>query len=71
MLRLIRARTLVVAGDDDPIIPSLNASILGRGIPDARVHRHPGGHLAIITEAAELAAVTAEFLYSPPGGIDS
>jgi poly(3-hydroxyalkanoate) depolymerase len=71
VLRLIRARTLVVAGDDDPIIPPLNAAILGRGIPDARVHRHPGGHLAIITEAAELAAVTAEFLYSPPDGIDS
>jgi len=81
LLRLIRARTLVVAGDDDPIIPRLNASILGRGIPDARVHRHPGGHLAIVTEAPELAAVTAEFLggrdprdaayLSPPGGIDS
>jgi poly(3-hydroxyalkanoate) depolymerase len=65
VLRLIRARTLVVAGDDDPIIPSLNASILGRGIPDARVHRHPGGHLAIITEAPELAAVTARFLGAP------
>ena len=65
VLRLIRARTLVVAGDDDPIIPPLNATILGRGIPDARVHRHPGGHLAIITEAPELAAVTAEFLDAP------
>jgi poly(3-hydroxyalkanoate) depolymerase len=65
VLRLIRARTLVVAGDDDPIIPPLNATILGRGIPDARVHRHPGGHLAIITEAAELAAVTTEFLDAP------
>ena len=81
VLRLIRARTLVVAGDDDPIIPALNATILSRGIPDARVHRHPGGHLAIVTEAPELAAVTAEFLggrdprdaayLSPPGGIDS
>lgn len=61
-LRLVRARTLVVAGDDDPIIPPLNATILGRGIPDARVHRHPGGHLAIVTEAAELAAVVGAFL---------
>lgn len=64
-LRLIRARTLVVAGDDDPIIPPLNATILGRGIPDARVHRHPGGHLAIVTEAAELAAVVGAFLDEP------
>jgi poly(3-hydroxyalkanoate) depolymerase len=65
LLRLIRARTLVIAGDDDPIIPSLNATILGHGIPDARVHRHPGGHLAILTEAQELAAVTTEFLDAP------
>jgi pimeloyl-ACP methyl ester carboxylesterase len=64
-LRLIRARTLVVAGDDDPIVPPLNAAILQRGIPDARVHRHPGGHLAIVTEAAELAAVVTGFLDGP------
>jgi poly(3-hydroxyalkanoate) depolymerase len=87
LLRAIRARTLVIAGDDDPIIPSFNATILSRGIPDARLHRHPGGHLAIITEAPELAAAVAGFLSEPepwsaarartrsqpwsPGGIDS
>jgi poly(3-hydroxyalkanoate) depolymerase len=65
LLRLIRARTLIVAGDDDPIIPALNATILSRGIPHARVHHHPGGHLAIITEARELAAVVASFLAGP------
>ena len=78
VLRLIRARTLVVAGDDDPIIPRANATVLGRGIPGARVHRHPGGHLAIVTEAEELAAVVEGFLAEPPrhspsspGGSDS
>ena len=65
VLRLIRSRTLVIAGDDDPVIPTANATILGRGIPDARVHHHPGGHLAIITEARELAAVAAKFLGAP------
>jgi poly(3-hydroxyalkanoate) depolymerase len=62
LLRLIRARTLVIAGDDDPMIPTANARILGCGIPDARVHRHPGGHLAIITEAPEQADVIIDFL---------
>ncbi len=72
LLRLIRARTLVIAGDDDPMIPTANARILQCGIPDASVHRHPGGHLAIITEAPELAAVVAGFVgHSPPGGIAS
>jgi len=65
VLRMVRARTLVVAGDDDPIIPRANAAVLARGIPDARVHRHPGGHLAIVTEAEELAAVVEEFLAEP------
>ena len=65
MLRLIRARTLVIAGTDDPIIPIANATILGRGLPDARVHHHPGGHLAIVTEARELAGVAADFLSAP------
>lgn len=61
-LRLIRTRTLVIAGDDDPIIPPCNSTILARGIPNARSYHHPGGHLAIITEAQELAPVVAEFL---------
>jgi pimeloyl-ACP methyl ester carboxylesterase len=65
VLRLIRARTLVVAGEDDPVIPRPNAVILTRCIPDARLHRHPGGHLAIVTEAAELAAVVEGFLAEP------
>jgi poly(3-hydroxyalkanoate) depolymerase len=65
VLRLVRAPTLVVAGDDDPVIPRLNASILARGIPDARLHRHPGGHLAIVTEAEDLAAVVEGFLAEP------
>ena len=72
VLRLIRAPTLVVAGDDDPIIPPLNATILGRGIPDARVVHHPGGHLAIVTEAQELAGAVEEFLaVQLPDGMES
>jgi poly(3-hydroxyalkanoate) depolymerase len=65
LLRLIRARTLVVAGDDDPIVPRANAPLLRLGIPDARLHRHPGGHLAIVTEAEELASVVERFLAAP------
>jgi pimeloyl-ACP methyl ester carboxylesterase len=65
LLRLVRARTLVVAGDDDPIVPRANAALLRLGIPDTRLHRHPGGHLAIVTEAEELAAVVERFLTEP------
>ncbi|WP_409328573.1 poly(3-hydroxyalkanoate) depolymerase [Trujillonella humicola] len=61
-LRLIRQPTLVVAGDDDPIVPLANARIMGRLLPDARVHVYRGGHLALITEADVLAPVVEEFL---------
>ena len=67
VLGLIRQPTLIVAGDDDPIIPAINAKIMQRGIPDARTHLYRGGHLALLTEAAELAPVIDGFLAAAPG----
>ncbi|SOD94428.1 poly(3-hydroxyalkanoate) depolymerase [Blastococcus haudaquaticus] len=61
-LRLIRQPTLIVAGDDDPIVPVVNARIMARLLPDAQLHVYRGGHIALITEAAELAPVIEEFL---------
>jgi poly(3-hydroxyalkanoate) depolymerase len=63
-LRLIRQPTLLVMGDDDPIIPAVNARIMARLIPDARLHLYEGGHIALITEADTLAPVIEEFLDS-------
>ncbi|RBY81918.1 poly(3-hydroxyalkanoate) depolymerase [Blastococcus sp. TF02A-26] len=64
-LRLIRQPTLVLAGDDDPIVPVANARIMGRLLPDADVHVYRGGHLALLTEADELAPVVEQFLDRP------
>jgi poly(3-hydroxyalkanoate) depolymerase len=61
-LRLIRQPTLVVAGDDDPIVPVVNARLMARLLPDARLHVYAGGHIALVTEAAELAPVIEDFL---------
>ncbi|MCF6509548.1 poly(3-hydroxyalkanoate) depolymerase [Blastococcus sp. MG754426] len=61
-LRLIRQPTLVVAGDDDPIIPVVNARLMARLIPRAQLHVYPGGHIALVTEADELAPVVESFL---------
>lgn len=61
-LRLIRQPTLIVAGADDPIVPLVNARILRWLIPRSRLHVHDGGHLALITEAPDLAPVVARFL---------
>jgi poly(3-hydroxyalkanoate) depolymerase len=61
-LRLIRQPTLVLAGDDDPIVPVVNARIMARLIPQAQLHVYDGGHIALITEADQLAPVIEEFL---------
>ena len=54
--------TLIMSGDDDPIIPLANARLLHRLIPKSRLHVYHGGHLALVTEAAELAPVVDAFL---------
>jgi poly(3-hydroxyalkanoate) depolymerase len=61
----LRQPTLIMSGDDDPLIPLVNARILHRLIRDSRLHVYHGGHLALVTEASELAPVIDGFL-SPP-----
>jgi len=61
-LKLIRQPVLIVAGDDDPIIPVVNARIMARLLPDARLHLYRGGHIALVTEPHVLAPVIEGFL---------
>ena len=64
-LPLIRQRMLIIAGRDDPVIPVANARIMARLLPHATVHLHPGGHVDLITNAAELAPVIESFRDQP------
>jgi poly(3-hydroxyalkanoate) depolymerase len=68
-LPLIRQATLILAGDDDPIIPLANARIMQHLLPNARLHIFHGGHLGLLTQAHELAPIVARFLAEelPPG----
>lgn len=61
-LPFVRQPTLILAGDDDPIIPAVNALIMHRLLPHSRLKVYPGGHLAILTESEELAGIIEEFL---------
>jgi poly(3-hydroxyalkanoate) depolymerase len=55
--------TLVLAGDDDPIIPLVNGRILAARIPNARLHVvRGGGHLFLLEEPDQLADLVADFL---------
>lgn len=61
-LPLLVQPTLIVSGDDDPIIPLANARIMHKLIPNSTLHVFKGGHLGLVTEAAELAPVIGQFL---------
>ena len=67
-LPLVRQPTLIMSGDDDPIIPLANARLMHRLIPDSRLHVYHGGHLSLVTEAAQLAPVVNQFLAAPLKG---
>jgi poly(3-hydroxyalkanoate) depolymerase len=55
--------TLVLNGDDDPIVPLINGRILARRIPNARLHVvRGGGHLFLLERPAETADLVDEFL---------
>jgi poly(3-hydroxyalkanoate) depolymerase len=62
-LPLLRQPTLILAGDDDPIIPLVNARMMKHLIPGARLHVYHDGHLGLITRAAELGPLVSEFLH--------
>jgi poly(3-hydroxyalkanoate) depolymerase len=61
-LPLIRQPTLVLAGNDDPVIPVVNARIMRRLLPHATLHVFDDGHLGLVTSADQLAPVVSGFL---------
>lgn len=71
-LHTLRMPTLVLAGDDDPIVPVVNGRILAALIPGARLEVLPGaGHLFVAEEATAVARLLDGFLApDPPAGGD-
>jgi poly(3-hydroxyalkanoate) depolymerase len=62
LLPLVRQPTLILAGDDDPIIPLANARIMHRLIPHSELHVYHGGHLDLVAEAPRMGPVVETFL---------
>jgi poly(3-hydroxyalkanoate) depolymerase len=58
----LRPPTLILAGDDDPIIPLVNARIMHRLIPRSELHIYHGGHLELAADAEHIAPVVEAFL---------
>lgn len=61
-LHKIRQPTLVLAGDDDPIIPLLNMRLLAWRIPNSELHVIDDGHLFLVTRAEVVAPIIMRFL---------
>jgi len=58
----MRPPTLILAGDDDPIIPLVNARIMHRLIAQSQLHIYHGGHLELAADAGRIAPVVEAFL---------
>jgi poly(3-hydroxyalkanoate) depolymerase len=61
-LPLIRQRTLILAGNDDPLIPLANARIMHALLPHGSLHVFDDGHLGLLTAADELGPLVSRFL---------
>lgn len=65
----IQHKTLVVSGDDDPLIPVANAKMLAQRIPQATLQIiERGGHLMLWDDARNLGRLIREFINAPEKG---
>jgi poly(3-hydroxyalkanoate) depolymerase len=65
LLPLIRQPTLILAGDDDPIIPLANSRVLQALIPSAQRHVYRGGHLELVCAPHRILPSVERFLAQP------
>jgi pimeloyl-ACP methyl ester carboxylesterase len=61
-LGTLRQMTLVMHGNDDPIVPLTNAKILAARIRNATLYVIDDGHLFLIARAKDIAPVVRRFL---------
>ena len=66
VLRLLRQETLLLFGDDDPIIPVVNGRILHRFLPHSTLVVYDGGHLDVVLRAPEIVPHINRFLLDRP-----
>ena len=64
-LPLLKAPTLVMMGREDRIVPPINGRILAGLIPHARLQMVGGGHLFLVSRAAECIPLIEAFLDEP------
>lgn len=62
-LHTLQQPTLLIAGDRDQVVPSVNARLMNWLLPDSRLQTWPdGGHMLLLDSAEQVAPVLEEFL---------
>ena len=61
----MRQPTLVLAGDDDPLVPLVNARLHAWALPNATLQVLHDGHLFMLTQADATARLISRFLEQP------
>jgi poly(3-hydroxyoctanoate) depolymerase len=69
-LPLLPQPTLVMAGDDDPVVPLVNARLMARLIRNSRLYVFKDGHLFLISNSVEAGRVVRDFLATTKGASD-
>ncbi len=64
-LPLLRQPVLIMAGNDDPVIPLINARIMSKLIRNCRLHVVEDGHLFLVSDPVGSSRVIREFLDAP------
>jgi poly(3-hydroxyalkanoate) depolymerase len=64
-LHRLRQPTLILTGQDDPLIPVANAKLMARLIARSELHIFDCGHLFLFTRSPQSVAVIEEFLDRP------
>lgn len=61
-LWMLRQPTLIMAGEDDPLVPLINAKLMHSMIPNSRLEVMEDGHLFLVTQPVESARLIESFL---------
>lgn len=54
--------TLIIQGEDDPMVPNLNAHIMARLIPDSQLEFVDCGHMLILTRVPQISTMINRFM---------
>lgn len=60
-LRELKLPTLIIQGEDDPMVPNINARAMACLLPNARLEYVDCGHMLILTRIPRVARLVSEF----------